>query len=92
MGRRYFSDLLTAGGRLYHETHFAPLLAMQGEIGGVALELQAADGSRLPVLVNSAVKTSASGAAPAHSHDDRRRARPSRLRARTAAGTTGSRS
>ena len=61
VGRRYFSDLLTAGGRLYHETHFAPLLAMQGELGGVALELQAADGSRLPVLVNSAVKTSAAG-------------------------------
>ena len=61
VGRRYFSDLLSAGGRLYHETHFAPLLAMQGEIGGVALELKAADGSRLPVLVNSAVKTSAAG-------------------------------
>src|ERR1700722_14562114 len=61
VGRRYFADLLTAGGRLYHETHFAPLLAMQGEIGGVALELRAADGTRLPVLVNSVVKTSASG-------------------------------
>jgi sigma-B regulation protein RsbU (phosphoserine phosphatase) len=61
VGRRYFSDLLTAGGRLYHETHFAPLLAMQGQIGGVALELQAADGTRLPVLVNSAVKTDATG-------------------------------
>jgi len=63
VGRRYFSDLLTAGGRLYHETHFAPLLAMQGEIGGVALELQAADGTRLPALVNSAVKTNATGEA-----------------------------
>lgn len=61
VGRRYFSDLLTAGGRLYHETHFAPLLAMQGKIGGVALELKAADGTRLPVLVNSVVKTSAAG-------------------------------
>ena len=61
VGRRYFSDLLTVGGRLYHETHFAPLLAMQGEIGGVALELKAADGTRLPVLVNSAVRTSAAG-------------------------------
>jgi phosphoserine phosphatase RsbU/P len=61
VGRRSFSDLLTVGGRLYHETHFAPLLAMQGEIGGVALELQAADGTRLPVLVNSVVKTSAAG-------------------------------
>jgi sigma-B regulation protein RsbU (phosphoserine phosphatase) len=61
VGRRYFSDLLTVGGRLYHETHFAPLLTMQREIGGVALELLAADGSRLPVLVNSAVKTGPSG-------------------------------
>jgi sigma-B regulation protein RsbU (phosphoserine phosphatase) len=61
VGRRYFSDLLTVSGRLYHETHFAPLLSMQGEIGGVALDLQAADGTRLPVLVTSAVKTSADG-------------------------------
>ncbi len=61
VGRRSFSDLLTVGGRLYHETHFAPLLAMQGEVGGVALELRAADGTRLPVLVNSVVKTDAAG-------------------------------
>jgi sigma-B regulation protein RsbU (phosphoserine phosphatase) len=61
VGRRSFADLLTAGGRLYHETHFAPLLAMQGQLGGVALDLQAADGTRLPVLVNSAVKVTAAG-------------------------------
>jgi phosphoserine phosphatase RsbU/P len=61
VGRRSFSDLLTVGGRLYYETHFAPLLSMQGEIGGVALELRAADGTRLPVLVSSAVKTSPAG-------------------------------
>ena len=92
MGRRYFSDLLTAGGRLYHETHFAPLLAMQGEIGGVALELQAADGSRLPVLVNSAVKTSAAGEPLLIRTTIVDADRPSRLRARAAAGTTRSRS
>ncbi|GJF31116.1 hypothetical protein KNE206_38160 [Kitasatospora sp. NE20-6] len=61
VGRRRFSDLLTVGGRLYHETHFAPLLAMQGEIGGVALELKAADGTRLPVLVTSTVKKADDG-------------------------------
>jgi sigma-B regulation protein RsbU (phosphoserine phosphatase) len=48
IGRQRFSDLLTVGGKLYHETHFAPLLRMQGEIGGVTLELRAADGTRLP--------------------------------------------
>jgi phosphoserine phosphatase RsbU/P len=61
VGRRRFADLLTIGGRIYHETHFAPLLRMQGEIGGVALDLLAVDGSRLPVLVNSVLKTDADG-------------------------------
>jgi phosphoserine phosphatase RsbU/P len=61
VGRRSFSDLLTVGGKLYHETHFAPLLAMQGHIGGVALELKAVNGARLPVLVNSVVRTGPAG-------------------------------
>ncbi|HEV7976966.1 PP2C family protein-serine/threonine phosphatase [Amycolatopsis sp.] len=61
VGRRRFTDLLTVGGKLYHETHFAPLLQMQGEIGGVALELKGADGARLPVLVSSVVKTGSDG-------------------------------
>ncbi|MET7442430.1 PP2C family protein-serine/threonine phosphatase [Streptomyces sp. NPDC004082] len=61
VGRMRFSDLLTVGGRLYHETHFAPLLRMQGEISGIALELKAADGSRLPVLVTSHVKLGGDG-------------------------------
>jgi sigma-B regulation protein RsbU (phosphoserine phosphatase) len=61
VGRKTFSDLLTVGGRLYHETHFAPLLRMQGEVSGIALELKAADGSRLPVLVTSTVRTGSDG-------------------------------
>ncbi|MEW2082739.1 SpoIIE family protein phosphatase [Streptomyces sp. NPDC005283] len=60
-GRKRFSDLLTVGGRLYHETHFAPLLRMQGEVSGIALELKTADGRRLPVLVTSTVKTGSDG-------------------------------
>ncbi|MGV9360868.1 PP2C family protein-serine/threonine phosphatase [Amycolatopsis sp. NPDC003731] len=63
VGRRRFADLLTVGGRIYHETHFAPLLRMQGELGGVAFELKTADGSRLPVLVTSTVKTGTDGQA-----------------------------
>lgn len=61
VGRKHFSELLTVGGRLYHETHFAPMLRMQGEISGIALELKAADGSRLPVLVTSTVKKDSDG-------------------------------
>ncbi|MEU2424976.1 SpoIIE family protein phosphatase [Streptomyces sp. NPDC007851] len=56
VGRTRFSDLLTVGGRLYHETHFAPLLRMRGEIGGIALEMKQPGGARMPVLVSSAVK------------------------------------
>lgn len=53
VGRRRFSDLLTPGGRIYHETHYAPLLAMQGSVREIALDLVCAGGRRLPVLVNS---------------------------------------
>ncbi|WP_329065755.1 PP2C family protein-serine/threonine phosphatase [Amycolatopsis sp. NBC_01480] len=63
VGRQRFSDLLTVGGRLYHETHFAPLLRMQGDLGGIAVEMKTADGRRLPVLVTSKVKTSPDGEA-----------------------------
>jgi sigma-B regulation protein RsbU (phosphoserine phosphatase) len=61
VGRMRFTDLLTVGGKLYHETHFAPLLRMQGTINGIALELKASDGARLPVLVTSTVKTGTDG-------------------------------
>ena len=54
-GRR-FQDLLTAGGRIYHETHYAPLLHMQGSVREIALDIVRADGSRLPALVNSVVR------------------------------------
>ncbi|QNE22726.1 SpoIIE family protein phosphatase [Kribbella qitaiheensis] len=56
VGRLRFVDLLTVGGKLYHKTHFAPLLRMQGEVGGVALELKRDGGGRIPVLVSSVVK------------------------------------
>ncbi|MFF9755118.1 histidine kinase [Streptomyces sp. DH-12] len=61
VGRKRFSDLLTVGGKLYHETHFAPLLRMQGHLGGIALEMRTASGTRLPVLVTSTLKRGADG-------------------------------
>ena len=51
-GRR-FSDLLNIAGKIYYETHFAPLLRMQGFFHEVALDLVRADGSSFPVLVNA---------------------------------------
>ncbi|MFB4425920.1 PP2C family protein-serine/threonine phosphatase [Streptomyces sp. QL37] len=61
VGRMRFADLLTVGGKLYHETHFAPLLQMKGEVSGIALDIKAAAGQRIPVLVTSKVKTSKDG-------------------------------
>ncbi|MFI8192099.1 PP2C family protein-serine/threonine phosphatase [Streptomyces sp. NPDC085946] len=61
VGRKSFADLLTVGGKLYHETHFAPLLRMQGELRGIALEMRTHDGGRLPVLVSSLVKHGSQG-------------------------------
>ncbi|MEJ8632223.1 PP2C family protein-serine/threonine phosphatase [Streptomyces sp. MS2.AVA.5] len=61
VGRMRFADLLTVGGKLYHETHFAPLLQMKGEVNGIALDIKAAGKQRMPVLVTSKVKTSDDG-------------------------------
>jgi sigma-B regulation protein RsbU (phosphoserine phosphatase) len=48
-----FSDFLTIGGKIYYETHLAPLLCMQGCFDEVAIELKAKDGARVPVFVNA---------------------------------------
>ena len=53
VGRRRFVDLLAVGDRIYHETHYAPLLRMQRSVTGVAATLRTATGRRLPVLLAS---------------------------------------
>jgi phosphoserine phosphatase RsbU/P len=58
VGRMRFADLLTVGGKMYHETHFAPLLLLQGSVHSVAVEVRTADRRRLPVLVDAVVKYS----------------------------------
>jgi sigma-B regulation protein RsbU (phosphoserine phosphatase) len=61
VGRRTFAQLLTAGGRMYHETHYAPMLQMQGSARAIALDIVCADGARLPVLVNAVLERSDDG-------------------------------
>lgn len=60
-GRKRFADLLTIGGKLYHETHFAPLLRMQGELRGIALDMRRQEGGPLPVLVSAVIKHGTEG-------------------------------
>jgi phosphoserine phosphatase RsbU/P len=61
VGERRFVELLAPGGRIYHETHYAPLLRMQGSVNEIALEFVRADGSRLPALVNAVVREPSDG-------------------------------
>ena len=56
-----FQALLTIGSRIYYETHYAPLLRMQGFANEIALEVVRSDGRILPVLVNSRQKRDADG-------------------------------
>lgn len=52
IGRR-FQDLLNIAGKIYYETHFAPLLRMQGFFNEVALDIVRKDDSVMPSLVNA---------------------------------------
>ena len=61
IGCKRLHDLLPPGARIYYETHYAPLLQMQGQVREMALELLCADGTRLPVLMNSTLVTDDSG-------------------------------
>ncbi|WP_349017725.1 PAS domain-containing protein [Rhizobium sp. 32-5/1] len=58
---RKFIDFLTMPGKIYFETHFAPLVTMQGWFNEVALDMVKADGSRVPVLVNAVARISDEG-------------------------------
>jgi sigma-B regulation protein RsbU (phosphoserine phosphatase) len=60
VGRR-FQELLTVGGRIYYETHYAPLLQMQGWVREIAVDLIGADGNKLPTLVNSVLQRDEDG-------------------------------
>jgi sigma-B regulation protein RsbU (phosphoserine phosphatase) len=55
VGRR-FPELLTVGGQIYYETHYAPLLQMQGWVREIAVDLVGANGTKLPTLVNSVLQ------------------------------------
>jgi len=53
IGQRRFQDLLTAGGRIFHHTHWHPLLQMQGTISEVKLDFVHRDGSTIPMVLNA---------------------------------------
>jgi len=60
VGRR-LHDLLSIAGRMFYETHIAPLLRMQGFFNEVALDLITDKGERLPVIANATERRDADG-------------------------------
>ena len=50
---RRFQDLLTMGGRIFHQTHWAPLMKMQGSVAEVKLDLVHRDGHTVTMLLNA---------------------------------------
>ena len=56
IGKRRVQDLLTMGGRVFHQTHWAPLLQMQGSVAEVKLDLRHALGHTIPMLLNTLVR------------------------------------
>lgn len=51
--QKKFQDLLSIGGKLYYETHYGPLLRMQGFIREINFDMKGKQGQQLPVLVNT---------------------------------------
>jgi sigma-B regulation protein RsbU (phosphoserine phosphatase) len=60
IGKR-LRDLLNVAGSIFYETHFAPLLRMQGFFDEVALDLVMSDGKVLAVLANASERRDEAG-------------------------------
>ncbi|MDB4977002.1 MAG: hypothetical protein JWN48_5343 [Myxococcaceae bacterium] len=53
VGTKRLQDLLTIGCKIFHQTHWQPLLQIQGSVAEVQLEFVRSDGVIVPVLINA---------------------------------------
>lgn len=60
LGKR-LSDFLTMAGRIYYETHIAPLLRMQASFEEFAIDAIRADGQPLQMIANASERRDADG-------------------------------
>jgi len=56
VGRRKLQDFFTMGGRMFHQTHWLPMLQMQGSLSEVKFEILHKDGHAIPMLLNAVRK------------------------------------
>jgi sigma-B regulation protein RsbU (phosphoserine phosphatase) len=53
--KRRLQDLFTMGGRIFHQTHWVPLLQMQGSVAEVKLDIVHPAGHTVPIILNAVV-------------------------------------
>lgn len=53
IGKVTWQSLLSASSKIYFETHYSPLLQMQGFVQGISFEMVKKDKTRLPILINT---------------------------------------
>jgi hypothetical protein len=53
VGQMKWRDLLGAGSRLFYEAQLAPVLALDGRLDEIMIDVACADGRRLPALLNA---------------------------------------
>lgn len=61
VGRRKLQELFTMGGRIFHQTHWLPMLHMQGSLSEVKFDVLHRDGRAIPMLLNAVRRTTAAG-------------------------------
>jgi len=53
IGKVTWQSLLSVGGKIYFETHYSPLLQIQGFVQEISFEMVKKDKTRLPILINT---------------------------------------
>ncbi|MEO7057987.1 MAG: PAS domain-containing sensor histidine kinase, partial [Caldimonas sp.] len=61
VGRKKLQDLFTMGARIFHHTHWLPMLEMQGSISEVKFDVNGKGGAKIPMLLNVIRRRSGSG-------------------------------
>ncbi len=59
--RRKLQDLFTVGGRIFHQTHWMPMLQMQGSLSEVKFDLRHSHGHVISMVLNAARRATADG-------------------------------
>ncbi|KKL79614.1 hypothetical protein LCGC14_2013080, partial [marine sediment metagenome] len=58
---RRLPDLMGGAGRLFYETHIAPMIRLQGHVREISCTLKVAGGDPLPVLLSGVARRDAAG-------------------------------